>query len=70
MQIEHETDRRACDLAQALLCMVYQTVDASMERGVITREKINKIFGEILPCTDVGRKIIKELDDLNNSLNL
>jgi len=55
LQREFEIDSRACDLAQNLLCLIYQTVEASMEGGVITREKVNNIFGEILPCTEKGK---------------
>lgn len=62
MQIEHETDRRACDLAQNLLCMVYQRLEATMRQNVITKAELNQIFGEILPCSTVGKEIIKSLN--------
>jgi len=60
-ELDHEVDRRACDLAQNLLCMVYQRLEATAKKGVITRNELDDIFCELLPCTEKGKQILKEL---------
>ncbi len=60
MQLEHEIDRKACDLAQSLLRLVYQGLKS--KTGAITRKEIDDAFCELLPCSKRGKEILKGLN--------